>query len=116
MTPDIWMAAARGAARTLRATTVGTRGAKHSVYVVLLHNPTFLERWGLYVGQTSRDPDWRFDYGREFGDWGTTKWLNLAGGRGFHGERFHVMRRVGKIRAGRLLDGVEHNAMPEVRP
>jgi hypothetical protein len=55
------MAAARRAARTLRATTVGTRGAQHSVYVVLLHNPAILGRWGLYVGQTSRDPDWRFD-------------------------------------------------------
>ena len=60
MTADIWMGAARRGARTLRATTVGTRGAKHSVYVVLLHNPV-LRRNGLYVGQTSRDPDWRFD-------------------------------------------------------
>lgn len=55
------MPAARRAARTLRAATVATKRAKHSVYVVLLHNPTFPERWGLYVGQTSRDPDWRFD-------------------------------------------------------
>jgi hypothetical protein len=29
-------------------------------------------------------------------------------------QRFHVMRRVGKKRAGRLLDGVEHNGRPEV--
>ncbi|MEW6256927.1 MAG: phage Gp37/Gp68 family protein [Pseudomonadota bacterium] len=29
------------------------------------------------------------------------------------GDRY--MRRVGKARAGRLLDGVEHNGMPEVR-
>jgi hypothetical protein len=61
MTAASWMAAARRAARTLRATTVGTTRAKHSVYVVLLHDPAFPERWGLYVGQTSRDPDWRFD-------------------------------------------------------
>jgi len=27
-----------------------------------------------------------------------------------------IMHRVGKARAGRLLDGVEHNGMPEVRP
>jgi len=54
------MAAAQRAARSLRATDVGTRGAKHSVYVVLPHNPA-LRRDGLYVGQTSRDPDWRFD-------------------------------------------------------
>ena len=56
-----WMAAARRAARTLHATTVGTSRARHSVYVVLLHDATFPERWGLYVGQTSLDPDWRFD-------------------------------------------------------
>lgn len=55
------MPAARRAARTLRATTVGTSRVKHSVYVVLLHSPAVPERWGLYVGQTSRDPDWRFD-------------------------------------------------------
>jgi hypothetical protein len=29
--------------------------------VILLHDPRRGERWGLYVGQTSRDPDWRFD-------------------------------------------------------
>jgi len=28
---------------------------------VLLHDPARGGRWGLYVGQTSRDPDWRFD-------------------------------------------------------
>ncbi|MDX3911583.1 MAG: hypothetical protein QHC67_17505 [Sphingobium sp.] len=31
------------------------------MYVVLLHNPSRREPWGIYVGQTSRDPDWRFD-------------------------------------------------------
>jgi hypothetical protein len=56
-----WMPSARRAARRLRASTVGTAGARHSVYVALLHDPSFPERWGLYVGQTSRDPDWRFD-------------------------------------------------------
>jgi hypothetical protein len=55
------MAAAKRAASALRATTVGANRAKHSVYVVLLHDAAFPERWGLYVGQTSRDPDWRFD-------------------------------------------------------
>lgn len=61
MTADRWIAAARRAARSLRATTAGMRRAKHSVYVVLLHDPAYPEQWGLYVGQTSRDPDWRFD-------------------------------------------------------
>ncbi len=60
MTAPAWMPSARRAAGTLRASTVGTAGARHSVYVVLLHDPSFPERWGLYVGQTSRT-DWRFD-------------------------------------------------------
>ena len=55
------VAAATRAARTLRAATAGEAGAGHSVYVVLLHDPRRREPWGLYVGQTSRDPDWRFD-------------------------------------------------------
>jgi hypothetical protein len=45
----------------MRAATTGERGARHSVYVILLHDPRRNGRWGLYVGQTSRDPDWRFD-------------------------------------------------------
>ena len=61
MTAPTWIETARRAARTLRATTVDTSRARHWVYVVLLHDPKFPERWGLYVGQTSRDPDWRFD-------------------------------------------------------
>lgn len=55
------MAKAEAASRALRATTHGERAARHSVYVVLLHDARFPERWGLYVGQTARDPDWRFD-------------------------------------------------------
>ena len=58
--PD-WMGRAQRAARTLKATTRGVRGAGHSVYVVLLHDPRRADPWGLYVGQTSRDPDVRFD-------------------------------------------------------
>lgn len=77
--------------------------------------PYFFKQWGSWEPAVDRerdDPDWRLDYGHKFGDDGATKWLNLAGGCGFHGERFHVMRRVGKARAGRLLDGREHNDLP----
>jgi len=58
--PD-WLPAARRAALAFRATTCGVRGAGHSVYVVLLHDRRRPDPWGLYVGQTSRDPDLRFD-------------------------------------------------------
>jgi hypothetical protein len=55
------MGRAERAALGRRATTRGAKGAGHSVYVVLLHDPRRSEPWGLYVGQTSRDPDLRFD-------------------------------------------------------
>jgi hypothetical protein len=58
--PD-WIPEALRAARTLQASTVGQTGAHHSVYVILLHDARRRQPWGLYVGQTSRDPDWRFD-------------------------------------------------------
>ena len=58
--PD-WIAVAERAARRLRATTAGARGAGHSVYVVLLNDSRRVGWWGLYVGETSRDPDLRFD-------------------------------------------------------
>lgn len=78
----------------------------------------FFKQWGTWepsVDRDKHDPDWRLDYAHEFADHGANTWLNLAGGRGFHGERFHVMRRVAKRDAHRELDGMEHNAMPEAR-
>lgn len=38
------------------------------------------------------------------------RWINLAGGHGFSGERVHYARKVRD--AGRLLDGREHNDWP----
>lgn len=61
MSAPAWMRTAEQVARTFRATTAGAPGAGHSVYLILLHDPAYQGRWGLYVGQTSRDPDWRFD-------------------------------------------------------
>jgi predicted GIY-YIG superfamily endonuclease len=58
--PD-WMTKAERVAGTFQATSRGAPRARHSVYVILLHDPSGMGRWGLYVGQTSRDPDLRFD-------------------------------------------------------
>lgn len=77
--------------------------------------PFFFKQWGDWESSLDRDrddPDWRADYTNDYVDHDKSKWLNLAGGCGFHGERFHVMRRVGKKAAGRLLDGVQHDGMP----
>ena len=56
-----WLGKAQRAALTLKATTRGASRGGQSVYVVLLHDSRRAEPWGLYVGQTSRDPDLRFD-------------------------------------------------------
>ena len=56
-----WISKAERVARSVQAATTGQRGAAHSVYVILLHDLARGGRWGLYVGQTSRDPDLRFD-------------------------------------------------------
>ena len=56
-----WLDKAARIAQAHRATTRGARGAGHCVYVILLRDPRRPEPWGLYVGQTSRDPDLRFD-------------------------------------------------------
>jgi predicted GIY-YIG superfamily endonuclease len=58
------MPAARAAALGLRATTRGAKGADHYVYVALLDDRRRAFRFGLYVGETSRDPDLRFDQHR----------------------------------------------------
>jgi predicted GIY-YIG superfamily endonuclease len=56
-----WIATARRIARSFEAVTAKSRGSRHSVYIILLHDTRALGRWGLYVGQTARDPDLRFD-------------------------------------------------------
>lgn len=62
--PPELIAAARRATLRLRATTQRARGARHSVYIALLEDRRRVCRWGLYVGQTSADPDVRFDQHR----------------------------------------------------
>jgi len=78
--------------------------------------PFLFKQWGEWASVLDRDrddPDWRAYYPRHerIGN----RVLNLAGGCGFHGERVHIMHRIGKKAAGRLLDGVIHDAYPEVR-
>ncbi|MCW1985554.1 UNVERIFIED_ORG: protein gp37 [Sphingomonas sp. R1F5B] len=69
--------------------------------------------WAEVFDRDRDDPDWR-DCGRWAHEYPKGRWLNLAGGHGFHGERVLYVAPVGKKAAGRLLDGIEHNGMPEV--
>jgi len=70
--------------------------------------------WEAVYDRDRDDPDWRrCDVVAR--DTPAGRWLNLAGGHGFHGDRVLRVVPVGKAAAGRLLDGVEHNGMPEGR-
>jgi protein gp37 len=64
--------------------------------------------WLPFYDRDRDDPDWA-DIPDEVDG---VQRINLAGGRGFHGDRVVYLRKVGKAAAGRLLDGVEHNAFP----
>ena len=55
------VARARRAALTLKATTHRQGRARHALYVALLEDRRRSPPWGFYVGETSRDPDLRFD-------------------------------------------------------
>lgn len=77
--------------------------------------PFLFKNWGEHSLEYDRDrddPDWR-----RCGEWDRKpgRWINLAGGHGFHGERVHYAHRVGKKAAGRQLDGRTHDGYPEVR-
>lgn len=74
--------------------------------------PFFFKQWGNWKARYDRDrddPDWRrcAEVAQQPG-----RWLNVAGGQGFHGDRLVRVIDIGKKSAGRLLDGREHNGMP----
>ncbi|QSY04651.1 phage Gp37/Gp68 family protein [Burkholderia pseudomallei] len=75
--------------------------------------PFLFKQWGehsLAYDRDRDDPDYRRcdRMARLPG-----RWINLAGGHGFNGERVHYAERVGKKAAGRLLDGRTHDEFPE---
>lgn len=77
--------------------------------------PFFFKQWGAHLTTYDRDrddPDWRHcgEMERQTPD---GRWLNLEGGHGFHGERVVRVVRVGKVAAGRTLDGVTHDGFPK---
>jgi protein gp37 len=72
--------------------------------------PYFFKQWGTWA---AIDQPWEQDSPSRLNE-KRERWLNLAGGHGFHGEEVWRMRRAGKKGAGRLLDGREWNEMPEV--
>lgn len=73
----------------------------------------FFKQWGAWAvvyDRDAEDPDWRHPpQPKGQGE----RYLNLAGGHGFHGDRVLFIRRMSKKRAGRTLDGRTHEEFPE---
>jgi len=68
----------------------------------------FFKQWGEWQTVYDRDlddPDWRRAPATSLDGGHNGRYLNLAGGWGFHGERVVFVKRVGTKRAGNLLDG-----------
>lgn len=75
--------------------------------------PFLFKQWGEHDLSYDRDRD-DPDYCRCVSvEKQPGRWINLAGGHGFNGERVHYAHRVGKKAAGRLLDGSTHDGFPE---
>lgn len=74
--------------------------------------PFLFKQWGEFSYEYDRDRD-DPDY-RRCSDWDHKpgRWLNLAGGHGFHGDRVHYAHKVGTKAAGNHLDGRQHLEFP----
>jgi protein gp37 len=72
------------------------------------------KQWGMWSTVYDRDvedPDWQ---NRPKAQNNNERYLNLAGGHGFHGDRVVFVRNVGKEQAGRTLDGQTWDERPEI--
>lgn len=70
--------------------------------------PYFFKQWGEW---SPIDQPWEQDSPSPTAN--NERWLNLAGGHGFHGDAVWRMRRVGKAASGHLLDGEVIQQIPE---
>lgn len=69
--------------------------------------PFFFKQYGDW---SPIDQPWKQDNIKPLAN--NERWLNLAGGYGFHGDEVWRIRKVGKKAAGHLLDGREWNEFP----
>jgi protein gp37 len=70
--------------------------------------PFFFKQWGQWLPM---DQPWEQDSPKAL-ERPDERWLNFAGGHGFHGEAVWRVRSVGAKRAGRELDGCEWDQVP----
>jgi protein gp37 len=72
--------------------------------------PFFFKQWGEWAAIGLADDVQR----KAVCDLRAWRWMNFDGGHGFHGRRVYLMRKDGKKRAGRELDGRKWDEFPEV--
>ncbi|KLU66723.1 phage protein Gp37/Gp68 [Desulfosporosinus acididurans] len=75
--------------------------------------PYFFKQWGewkTFYDRDQDDPDWQ-NIPEEKPN---IRRLNFAGGHGFHGDRVVYLKKVGKKKAGRELDGRTWNEIPKL--
>jgi protein gp37 len=66
--------------------------------------PFFFKQWGEFSLAFDRDRDDPDRRACDRMDRKPGRWINLAGGHGFNGDRVHYAEKVGKKVAGRMLD------------
>ena len=76
--------------------------------------PYFFKQHGewIQVGECMNESDDNKFYNLTSHNYPSFRRVNHAGGFGYHGAGSIYMQKVGKKKAGRLLDGVEYNEMP----
>jgi len=93
----------------------------HPDWVRLLRNqckvlgvPFFFKQWGAWTPIFDRDKDDPCWHNIPKENPGKTRWLNLAGGQGFHGERVLMVKKM-KSKRMPELDGQVWAQFPEVK-
>jgi protein gp37 len=69
--------------------------------------PFFFKQWGEWAFKHAKNAD-TLEIKNN-----SDRWLNIAGGQGFHGDQVVRMARCGKKVAGRTLDDMEWNEYPD---
>ncbi|RWO37270.1 MAG: phage Gp37/Gp68 family protein [Mesorhizobium sp.] len=87
--------------------------------------PFFFKQWGEWAPQIGAVDGWTLDDNPEIsrfehrewedGRWSEPFWPMWCDWQDGNYDAEQCVSRIGKKRAGRMLDGVEHNAMPEAR-
>ncbi|TJW46346.1 MAG: DUF5131 family protein, partial [Mesorhizobium sp.] len=76
--------------------------------------PFFFKQWGAWTPSSNLAEPWHFEQATMMPDGRVREWQAYYPDARLTDPEMRTMSRVGKKAAGRLLDGVEHNAMPEV--